>query len=142
MRKFLSYLPSNNIENLPYVQTVDDSARMDEDLNHLVSLDPSEPYLMHQVIESVLDRGTFFEIQPQWARSVIVGLARIGGHSVGIVAQEPAVMAGVIDIDASDKRGSLASLARSSWRLYSVFRSTKRLQLVSLAPLTAQPPFS
>jgi len=58
---------------------------------------------MHQVIESVVDQGSFIEIQPMWALNAIVGLARIGGHSVGIVAQEPAVMAGVIDIDASDK---------------------------------------
>lgn len=102
-RKFLSYLPSNNIENPPYVQPTDDPARMDEHLNSIVPLDPAEPYIMHPVIEAVVDRGTFFEIQPHWARNAIVGLARIGGHSVGIVAQEPAVMAGVIDIDASDK---------------------------------------
>ncbi len=103
VRKFLSYLPSNNIENPPYIQPSDDPARMDEHLNHIVPLDPTEPYVMHQVIEAVVDRGTFLEIQPNWARNAIVGLARIGGHSVGIIAQEPAVMAGVIDIDASDK---------------------------------------
>jgi len=103
VRKFLSYLPSNNIENPPYVQPTDDPARMDEHLNSIVPIDPTEPYVMHQVIEAVVDRGTFFEIQANWARNAIVGLARIGGHSVGIIAQEPAVMAGVIDIDASDK---------------------------------------
>ncbi|MCS6993039.1 MAG: acyl-CoA carboxylase subunit beta [Anaerolineales bacterium] len=102
-RRFLSYLPSNNIENPPYVTPTDDPARMDEHLNSIVPLDPSEPYVMHQVIESVVDKGTFLELQPNWARNAIIGLARIGGHSVGIVAQEPAVMAGVIDIDASDK---------------------------------------
>lgn len=103
VRRFLSYLPSNNIENPPYVTPTDDPARMDEHLNHIVPLDPSEPYVMHQVIEAVVDKGTFLELQPNWARNAIIGLARIGGHSVGIVAQEPAVMAGVIDIDASDK---------------------------------------
>ena len=72
-------------------------------LNHIVPIDPTLPYIMHQVIESVVDHGSFIEIQPMWARNAIVGLARIGGHSVGIVGQEPAVMAGVIDIDASDK---------------------------------------
>jgi propionyl-CoA carboxylase beta chain len=77
--------------------------RMDEQLNHMVPVDPSLPYVMHHVITAVVDKDSFLEIQPAWARNAIVGLARIGGHSVGIVAQEPAVMAGVIDIDASDK---------------------------------------
>jgi propionyl-CoA carboxylase beta chain len=76
---------------------------MDEELNTIVPLDSNEPYSMHQVIEHVVDRGTFLELQPLWAGNAIVGLARMGGHSVGIVAQEPSVMAGVIDIDASDK---------------------------------------
>ncbi len=103
VRQFLSYLPSNNVENPQFVSPTDDPMRMDEHLNHIVPIDPTEPYIMHQVIESIVDKGTFLEIQPNWARNAIVGLARIGGHSVGVVAQEPAVMAGVIDIDASDK---------------------------------------
>jgi propionyl-CoA carboxylase beta chain len=103
VRKFLAYLPSNNIENPPFVKPNDDPMRMDEHLNTIVPIDPSLPYVMHQVIEAIVDKGTFLEIQPLWARNAIVGLARIGGHSVGVVAQEPAVMAGVIDIDASDK---------------------------------------
>jgi propionyl-CoA carboxylase beta chain len=102
-RHFLSYLPSNNVENPPFIKSEDDSARMDESLNSIVPIDASEPYIMHQVIEKIIDQGTFLEIQPDWARNAIVGLARIGGHSVGIVAQEPAIMAGVIDIDAADK---------------------------------------
>jgi acetyl-CoA carboxylase carboxyltransferase component len=103
VRKYLAYLPSNNVENPPFKAIDDDPARIDDSLNSIVPLDPSEPYIMHQVIETVIDKGSFLEIQPAWARNAIVGLARIGGHSVGIVAQEPAVMAGVIDIDASDK---------------------------------------
>jgi propionyl-CoA carboxylase beta chain len=103
VRTFLSYLPSNNVENPPFVKTDDAPTRMDEELNHIVPLDPAEPYIMHQVIEKIVDKGTFLEIQPDWARNAIVGLARIGGHSVGIVGQEPAIMAGVIDIDAADK---------------------------------------
>jgi propionyl-CoA carboxylase beta chain len=103
VRHFLSYLPSNNVENPAFVQPQDDPARMDEALNHVVPLDPAEPYIMHQVIERIVDLGSFLEIQPDWARNAIVGLARIGGHSVGIVGQEPAIMAGVIDIDAADK---------------------------------------
>jgi acetyl-CoA carboxylase carboxyltransferase component len=102
-RHFLSYLPSNNVENPPYVQSDDELSRMDESLNSMIPLDPSEPYVMHQVIEKIIDQGSFLEIQPDWARNAIVGLARIGGHSVGIVGQEPSIMAGVIDIDASDK---------------------------------------
>ncbi|MBI5963792.1 MAG: acyl-CoA carboxylase subunit beta [Chloroflexi bacterium] len=102
-RHFLSYLPSNNVENPPYMQPSDDLSRMDESLNSLIPLDASEPYIMHQVIEKIIDKDTFLEIQPDWARNAIVGLARIGGHSVGIVGQEPAIMAGVIDIDAADK---------------------------------------
>jgi propionyl-CoA carboxylase beta chain len=103
VRRFLSHLPSNNLENPPFVAPVDDPGRMDDALNSIVPLEATEPYLMHEVIESIVDRGTFLEIQPDWARNAVVGLARIGGHSVGIVAQEPSVMAGVIDIDASDK---------------------------------------
>jgi propionyl-CoA carboxylase beta chain len=102
-RHFLSYLPSNNVENPPYVKPNDEATRMDESLNSIVPLDAATPYVMHQVIEKIIDAGTFFEYQPNWARNAIVGLARIGGHSVGIVGQEPSVMAGVIDIDASDK---------------------------------------
>ncbi len=103
VRRYLSYLPSNNVENPPFVPSTDLPSRMDEHLNAIVPLDPGEPYIMHQVIESVVDKDSFLELQPAWARNAIVGLARIGGHSVGIVGQEPAVMAGVIDIDASDK---------------------------------------
>ncbi|HSJ58764.1 MAG TPA: acyl-CoA carboxylase subunit beta [Anaerolineae bacterium] len=102
-RRALSYLPSNNVENPPYRAPTDDPLRMDDALNHLVPLDPSEPYAMHDVIHRVVDDGGFLELQPLFAQNAIIGLARIGGHSVGIVAQEPSVMAGVIDIDASDK---------------------------------------
>jgi acetyl-CoA carboxylase carboxyltransferase component len=103
VRTYLSYLPSNNVENPPYQQPTDNLSPMDEWLNSVIPLDPAEPYIMHQVIERIIDRDTFFEFQPAWARNAIVGFARIGGHSVGIVGQEPAIMAGVIDIDAADK---------------------------------------
>jgi len=102
-RRVFGYLPSNNVEDPPYIVPTDDPLRMDSELNTLVPLDPSAPYDMHDVIYHVVDEGTFEEIQPGWARNSIVGLARIGGHSVGIVGQEPSVMAGVIDLDASDK---------------------------------------
>ncbi len=96
VRHFLSYLPSNNVENPPYKKPDDDPAYMDDALNSIVPLDPSEPYSMHQVIEKIVDQGSFLEFQPNWGRNAIVGLARIGGHSVGVVGQEPAMMAGRI----------------------------------------------
>ena len=102
-RRALSYLPGNNVDNPPFVTPDDDPLRMDEALNHVIPLDPSAPYRMHDVIDGVVDRGSFLEVQPRWAMNAIVGLARIGGYAVGIVAQEPNVMAGVIDIDAADK---------------------------------------
>jgi propionyl-CoA carboxylase beta chain len=103
VRHFLSYLPSNNVENPPFIKSDDDLAYMDDSLNGIVPIDPSEPYIMHQVIEKIVDQGSFLEFQADWARNAIIGLARIGGHSVGVVGQEPAIMAGVIDIDAADK---------------------------------------
>jgi methylmalonyl-CoA decarboxylase subunit alpha len=102
-RRVLGYLPSNNVENPPYCPSGDDPLRMDEALNAIVPLDPSTPYSMHEVVMRVVDHGSFLEIQPLWACNAVVGLARIDGHSIGIVAQEPSVMAGVIDIDAADK---------------------------------------
>ncbi|HEX3052157.1 MAG TPA: acyl-CoA carboxylase subunit beta [Aggregatilineaceae bacterium] len=102
-RKALNYLPSNNVENPPFILPSDDPLRMDEELNSIVPIDPSVPYSMHEVIQRVMDKGSFLELQPTFARNAIVGMARIGGHSVGIVAQEPSMMAGVIDIDAADK---------------------------------------
>ena len=102
-RRTLGYFPSNNVENPPYAPPADDPLRMDEELNHIVPLDPTIPYSMHTVLERVVDHGTFLELQPTWGCNAIVGLAKLGGHSVGIVAQEPMVMGGVIDIDASDK---------------------------------------
>jgi acetyl-CoA carboxylase carboxyltransferase component len=101
--RVFGYLPSNNVEDPPYVVPADDPLRMDPELNTLVPLDPTAPYDMHEVIGHVVDEGIFEEVQPGWARNSIVGLARIGGHSVGIVGQEPSVMAGVLDLDASDK---------------------------------------
>ncbi len=103
VRVILSYLPSNNADNPPVLDTGDDPQRMDEVLNSLVPLDPAEPYSMHTAIEHIVDRGTFLELQAAWARNAIIGLARLGGMPVGIVSQEPSMLAGVMDIDAADK---------------------------------------
>jgi methylmalonyl-CoA decarboxylase subunit alpha len=102
-RTALGYFPVNNVENPPYRPPADDPLRMDDALNTIVPIDPTIPYSMHAVIAHIADADTFMEIQPAWAKSAVVGLARIGGNSVGIVAQEPDELAGVIDIDASDK---------------------------------------
>jgi len=102
-KKVLGYLPSNNVDNPPVVEIDDDPDRMDEELNTIVPVDSKIPYVMHEVIERIIDRGSFLEIQPTWACNAVVGFARMGGHSVGIVGQEPSVMAGVVDIDAADK---------------------------------------
>jgi propionyl-CoA carboxylase beta chain len=109
-RHALSYFPSNNVENPPLIQTTDNPLRMDIELNQIIPLDAYQPYSMHRVIELVVDKNSFLELQPAWAGNAITGLARLGGHSVGIVAQEPSVMAGVIDIDASDKMSRFVRL--------------------------------
>jgi propionyl-CoA carboxylase beta chain len=102
-RYVMGYLPANNIENPPLQSTNDDPDRLAEALNDLVPVDPGTPYSMHTAIEAVVDQGSFLEIQAGFARNAIVGLARFDGMPVGIIAQEPSVMAGVIDIDAADK---------------------------------------
>jgi propionyl-CoA carboxylase beta chain len=102
-RRVLGYLPANNVENPPYVPPAESAPDAAVDLNRIVPLDPAVPYSMHTVIAGVVDGGSWLEIQPTFGRNAIVGLARLGGHSVGVVAQEPSVMAGVIDIDAADK---------------------------------------
>jgi propionyl-CoA carboxylase beta chain len=102
-RRVLGYFPSNNVENPPFHQPDDDPQRMDDALNAIVPMDPTIPYSMHEVIERVVDQGSFTELQPTYACNAITGLARMGGYSVGIVAQEPMFMAGVIDINSADK---------------------------------------
>jgi len=102
-RQLLSYLPANNMENPPVVDIGDDPLRRDDSLNRIVPIDPSEPYDMRKVLVRVFDLGSFLEIQADWARNAIIGLARLGGRTIGIVAQQPMVMAGVMDINSSDK---------------------------------------
>ena len=102
-RSVIGYLPSNNIENPPFADTGDNPERMEESLNHLVPANPATPYSMHEAIEKIIDSGSFLELQSRYACNAIVGLARLGGNSVGIVSQEPNVLAGIVDIDAADK---------------------------------------
>jgi len=103
IRKMLAYLPQNNMEDPPYVSTGDDPLRMEESLDALIPDDPSKPYDIKDVIRLVVDNGQFFEIHEHYAQNIIVGFARLGGHSIGIVANQPAVLAGVLDINSSDK---------------------------------------
>jgi propionyl-CoA carboxylase beta chain len=102
-RQLLAYLPSNNLERPPVADTSDPVDRMDTGLDTLVPDEPQAPYDMHKAIAGVVDRESWFEIQPAWAQNVIVGFARLAGRPVGIVAQQPAVLAGALDIDASVK---------------------------------------
>jgi acetyl-CoA carboxylase carboxyltransferase component len=103
VRCLLSYLPSNNAEDPPYIPPTDPPDRADPELDTLVPEDPAGPYDMYEVIRRVVDDGEFLEVQAGFAPHLIVGFARLGGHPVGIVAQQPAVLAGVLDINASDK---------------------------------------
>jgi len=105
IRKLLSYLPQNNMEDPPFVPTADDSLRADESLDSIIPAEPERPYDVKEIICKVVDDGQFFEIQESFAGNIVVGFARLGGHSVGIVANQPAVLAGVLDIDASEKAG-------------------------------------
>ena len=102
-RQVLAYLPSNNIDSAPLVKSTDSPTRRSEALNALVPLNPNEPYSLHTSIEEIVYRGSFLEIQAGFAPNAIVGLARLDGRPVGIISQEPASMAGVMDIDSADK---------------------------------------
>ena len=101
--EILSYLPQNNSEDPPRMTPYDDPARRDERLDHLVPEDSSEPYDMRQVLSSVFDRGSFLEVHANYARNALVGLARLDGYPVGVVANQPMYLAGVLDIESSDK---------------------------------------
>ena len=103
VRMLHSYMPSNNLEDPPFVSTADPVDRQDEALNDIIPDSPDRPYDMKLVIRAVVDDGDFLEIHDHWAQNIVVGFARLGGHAVGIVANQPAVLAGCLDIDASTK---------------------------------------
>jgi len=103
IRKLLSYLPQNNLEDPPFVPNGDDPLRMEAALDSLIPDDPGKPYDMKDVIRPIVDDGQFFEIHESYAQNIVVGFARLGGHSIGIIANQPAVLAGVLDIKSSEK---------------------------------------
>lgn len=103
IRELLSFLPANNMEDAPRVACRDDIRREIPGLRGVIPDDPNIPYDMKEVIVPVVDDGYFFEVMPDFAKNIVVGFARLGGRSVGIVANQPAFLAGVLDIDASDK---------------------------------------
>ncbi|HEU5346049.1 MAG TPA: acyl-CoA carboxylase subunit beta [Ktedonobacterales bacterium] len=103
VRNLLGYLPSNNMEDAPSDPTDDPITRADEALNSIIPDNPNKPYDMKDVLRAVVDRGSFFEVQEQFARNIIIAFARLNGRSVGLIAQQPNVLAGVLDINSSDK---------------------------------------
>jgi acetyl-CoA/propionyl-CoA carboxylase carboxyl transferase subunit len=103
VRYLLSFLPSNNLEDPPAYATTDDPERIDEGLTHIVPDRSREPYDMHEVIRRVVDDGEFLEIFPLWGMTIVTGFARLDGHTIGVVANQPKVNAGTLDIDASEK---------------------------------------
>ncbi len=103
IRELLSYLPSNCEDGAPRKPTDDPTDREDTELDTLVPENPNKPYDMHDVIGRVVDEGRFFEIHPDFAPNIVVGFARLGGQTVGIVANQPAVLAGVLDLASSVK---------------------------------------
>ncbi|MEX0787913.1 MAG: acyl-CoA carboxylase subunit beta [Anaerolineales bacterium] len=103
MRVLMSYLPQNNMEDPPFLSSTDDPLRTEMALDHLLPEDAGKPYDMREAIRLIVDHGVFLEIHERFAPNIVVGFARLGGHSVGVVASQPAVLAGVLDIHASEK---------------------------------------
>ncbi len=103
MRRLLDFLPSSNLSGVPVLPTKDSAERVEESLDSLIPENPNQPYDMRELITKVVDEGDFFEIQEKFAANIVVGFSRIEGQTVGIVANQPMVLAGVLDSDASRK---------------------------------------
>jgi len=103
IRELISFIPSNNLEDPPEIQCDDDPNRLEEKLQDLVPDDPNKPYNMLDIIETVVDNHNFFEVQPYYAKNMIIGFARLNGKPIGIVANQPAFLAGCLDINSSLK---------------------------------------
>ena len=105
IRKLMSYLPQNNMEEPPLVRSTDDPLRTEQTLDSLVPDSSSKPYDIKEALHLIVDDGEFFEVHEHFAQNIVVGFARLNGRAVGIVAQQPMVLAGVLDINSSDKGG-------------------------------------
>ena len=103
LRKLLSFIPANNLEDPPRTVSNDDPDRQDEELDSVLPANSNRPYDMISIIRKIIDNGDFLEVQRHWAKNIIVGFARLDGNSVGIIANNPEVLAGVLDIDSCDK---------------------------------------
>jgi acetyl-CoA carboxylase carboxyltransferase component len=103
VRYLLSFLPSNNLEDPPAYASGDDPERRDESLTHIIPNSTKAPYDMHEVIRTIVDDGEFMEIFPLWAMNIVIGFARLDGHTIGVIGNQPKVLAGTLDIDASEK---------------------------------------
>ena len=103
VRYLLSFLPENNLESAPYFRPTDDPERMNEELAALVPDSANRPYDIREAVAGVMDDGEFFEVQEGWAQNLVVGFSRLDGHAVGVVGNQPQVLAGTLDIDASVK---------------------------------------
>jgi acetyl-CoA carboxylase carboxyltransferase component len=103
VRYLLSFLPENNLETAPYYEPADSPERMEEELATLVPDSPQRPYDIRRAVELVVDGGEFYEVQEGWAQNLVVGFARLDGHAIGVVGNQPMVLAGTLDIDASVK---------------------------------------
>jgi len=103
IRELMSFIPSNNMEDPPLRPTNDPIDRIDENLNNIIPADSNKPYDIKDIINKIVDDGIFFEIQPYYAQNIVIGFGRMGGQSVGFVANQPAFLAGVLDINSSIK---------------------------------------
>ena len=112
MRRLIDFLPASNLERSPALPSFDDPDRTDSSLDTLIPDNPNKPYDIKELILKVADEGDFFEIQEAHAKNIVTGFARIGGATVGIVANQPLALAGVLDSDASRKGGALRPLLR------------------------------
>jgi propionyl-CoA carboxylase beta chain len=103
LKRLLQYIPQNNCEDPPIVECTDPLDREDDELNQIVPDNPNQPYEIKDVINHVVDAGSFFEVHEEFAQNIVVGFAHLGGRSVGVIANQPAVLAGVLDINSSKK---------------------------------------
>ena len=107
IRKLISYMPQNNLEEPPLIKSKDPIDRLEDSLNSIIPDNPNQPYDMKDVIHAIVDNGEFLEVHRHYARNIIVGFARLNGASTGIVGNQPNYLAGVLDVDASRKAARL-----------------------------------